>query len=203
MSIIHHSDRIEISLPVAKALLAFSGQDATRAHLGIGFRDGMLCATDGNVLLAFDAECRVLGEGCGPSWATLDAIINGKYWTSATLELGLKIARATKNTTLCLSYAQLADGFPPAQQIIPSYGIELTEPIKIDPEFLGRMSLVCKACGDTGAVLVSAKGSCDPVMFRVGEDTELKARVIIMPMRRGKAALKSRLSRKSRARKVA
>lgn len=199
MSITHHSDRIEVSIPVAKALLAFASTDTKRPHLGAGFRDGYLSATDGHSLLSFDAPCRQLAEETGLHWAMIDRIIEGKCWSHGYVETALKVSRATKATTVSLRYADLAPGFPPCTQVIPDYAVSLAEPIKVDPDYLGRILLVCKACKDGGATLTAANGPLEPIMFTVGADRgerNLTARIVIMPMRiDAPAARRARRSR--------
>ena len=187
MSIILHNDRVELSLPVTAALIAFASKDTTRPHLGIGFQDGRLNATDGHTLLSFDDTCARTDEA-SMDRRMLRRVIDGKVWSRAHVETALKVARAQKAPVVRLMYADaLPDQkLPPVTQAIPTYGVEPSEPIKFNPDYFARMSLAAKACGEEGAVLINAKGELDPVGFLVGDRGKLglSARVVVMPMRR-------------------
>lgn len=160
-----------MTLPVAAALLVFASKDSTRPHLGIGIEGPFLCATDGYRAVQFP-----LPEGRYPDRAV---------WSHAQLETAIKVARATKQASVALVFAerQSEREFPPLRHVIPEDGVDLRKPIGLNPSYLGDIAKVCKACGVEVASLTSANGELDPVAFSVGNAPGLTAKAVIMPMR--------------------
>jgi hypothetical protein len=171
-----HTDRLEISLPVAAALLAFAAKDDTRPHLCcIAISDGALCATDGHRAVMF-------GFTDGTS------IAHGKAWPRQHVETRIAIAKATKAKSIDLAFAECTDVVvPPYNQVMPQDGLKTgrTDFIGVNPAYLGDLEKVRKACDATGVKLTSLGGSLDPIGFTVdgGYRGGLLARVAIMPMR--------------------
>lgn len=181
MSIVYHPFCIEISLPVAAALLAFASKDDTRPHLGIGLEQGSLCATDGHCAVMFDAATGETRDG-----APAPDVHHGRVWSRAHLETAVKVARAHKRKTVDLAYVDcLPDSrFPPIAQVMPEDRIKTKgDPIGFNPAYVGQLALVAKACGETGVKLTTFTGDLDPLGFRIGGGEGLRAHAAIMPMR--------------------
>lgn len=178
--IVYNPESVEISLPVAAALLAFASADDTRPHLGVGINEGALCATDGHQLVRFDLDTCEQRDGATPT------AHNGKVWAAKRVEIAAKVARLEKRKTVVLNYAdcETAYTFPPACHVIPKAGITAREPIGFNPSYLANIAKICKAVGANGAKLTSLKGSLDPLGFRVeGPHGGLAATAVVMPMR--------------------
>jgi len=164
------AEYVQISLPVAAALLAFASKDDTRPHLGIGIDGAYLCATDGHRGVQFPLTGAV-------------SIHHGKVWSHAHVETLLKVAKARKQPAIALAFADCLAGqkFPPFAQVIPDYGMEATKPVGFNPTYFADLGKVCKACGVVGAKMTSARDPRDPVLFTIG-DKGLTARAVVMPM---------------------
>lgn len=171
-------DHIEISLPVAAALLAFASKDDTREHLCcVGVDQDALCATDGHRAVQF-------------GFATDGSSHHGKTWSRDYVETAVKIAKARKLATLELRFADCqttTEGvFPPISRVMPDDGLRpAKEPVGVNPAYLADLEKVRKACDATGVLLSSMRGSCDPLGFTVDGTHRggVRARVAIMPMR--------------------
>lgn len=169
-----HADRLELAVPVAVALLAFTSKDTTRSHLSVGIGGNAVCATDGHTLACFEARTAAPPDR-----------LQGKVWSRSHVETAIKVAKARKES-VALSYGETLVGhqFPPVLQVMPDYGVEATGAIGVNPEYLGRMVAVAKAVGVAGVRLTSARGELEPLAFKVGRrDGDLSATVVIMPMR--------------------
>jgi len=168
--------QVVLSQAATAALLEFASTDAEHPHLGIGIRDGQLCATDGRTGLRYDAP------QCEPTKAlTLD----GKVWTREYVATRLAIAKAEKSDVkLEMSFFHDAV-FPPFSQVVPEEGFGKCAPVAVNPEYLARMVKGCKALANTGCLLVAMHGEFDPLMYRVDglKGCQLKASIIIMGMR--------------------
>lgn len=174
-----HHDCLELSLPVARALAAFASKDDTRP-LGVGLRDGALCATDGHRLVRFERGYGYqFNDGTGP----LDRH-EGKLWSRAYVETAVKVARAQKLASVRLPYADMLADYvmPPVSQVVPDAGFEARNPVGFNPDYIGDLALVCKACDCKGAMLSGLRGELDPIRFEIG-GTEFKATALVMPMR--------------------
>ena len=156
--IIYQIDYIEISLPVAAALLEFASKDKSKPECSIGVQAGALCATDGfSAVVFYSAEqTDVVRRG-------------GAVWARTAVQLAVKVAKAEKAKTIRLEYASaLPDlSLPPISQVLPDYAVKAKEPIGFNPEFFARLCSVTKARDAPGAVLTSAKGPLDPSGFTV------------------------------------
>ena len=173
-----HPFHLELSLPVAMALLAFASKDDYRAHLGIGIEDGAVGATDGHTAVLFEA-CAV-EDGGNP------AAHDRRVWSRATVETAVKVARAHKAKTVTLQYGLFLDGptFPPLRQVLPEDGISGNDcAIGFNPKYVGQLSLVAKACGAEGVKLTALRGGLDPLGFRATGTESVTARAAVMPMR--------------------
>jgi hypothetical protein len=170
-----HPFHLELSLPVAQALLAFTSKDSYRQHLGVGIDGRSVCATDGHTALLLDGA--TFADGADPS------AVHGKVWNRATLDTAIKVARATKQP-VTLQYGTCQPlPFPPIRQVLPADGIAGNDcPIGFNPAYVGQLSLVAKACGAEGVRLTALRGALDPIGFRVSGDG-LDAHAVIMPMR--------------------
>lgn len=171
------TDHIEISLPVAAALLAFASKDDTRAHLcAVGIDQDALCATDGHRAVQF-------------GFASDGTSHHGRTWSRDYVETAVKVAKARKLASIELRFAdcQKTDSvFPPIAQVMPEDGFGRTrEPVGVFPAYLADLEKVRKACEATGVLLSSMHGSLDPIGFTVDGTVRggLRARVAIMPMR--------------------
>ncbi len=174
--IVCHLDRLELSLPVAKALLAFASDDATRPSLGVGIDARTVGATDGHAALRFDREC-IREDG-----KTLH-LHNGKAWTHEYVSTALKVARAKKAPSVELPFADAKSGFAPLERVFPDYEVDAHESIGFDPSYVAALATVGKACGQTNVELVAARAPLDPLMFRV-VGVELSASMVLMPCRK-------------------
>lgn len=176
-----HPFHVEVSIPVAMALLAFASKDDTRQHLGVGIEQGKLCATDGHVAVMFE-DCTV-ADGARPEEH------ESRVWARSFVETAVKVAKATKAKAITLQYGHMLrdSKFPPLHQVMPADGVvPCATYIGVDPKYLGQLSLVAKACGQAGVRLVSLRGELDPIGFRVVgglKRAPVTARAAIMPMR--------------------
>jgi hypothetical protein len=172
--------RVEISLPVAAALIAFASKDGTRPNMGIGIDNGALGATDGHCAVTFDPSCATIADGAKPE------LHNGRVWSRAHVETALKAAKAQKRQTVELAYVDClseAFRFPPLSAVMHKPGVDAHAPIGFNPAYVGQLSLLCKACDANGARLTSANGELDPLGFTVAGADGLSARAAVMPMR--------------------
>lgn len=170
----YQTDRIEISVLVAAALLEFASKDKSYPQCSIGVQAGALCATDGFSCVVFYAAEQT------------DVVRrDGAVWARTAVQIAMKVAKAEKAKTIRLEYASaLPDlSLPPISQVLPDYAVKAKESIGFNPEFFARLCTVTKACDAPGAVLTSAKGPRDPVGFTVTGKSGLTARVAVMPMR--------------------
>jgi hypothetical protein len=177
------STQVVLSQLAAAALLEFACKDADRPHLGIGIRDGMLCATDCKTGLRYDAP------QCEPVRAR---DLDGKVWTREYVATRLAVAKAEKaDVKLEMSFFHDST-FPPFSQVVPEPGLTYGKnkkgversratAIGINPTYLARLCKVTKACGTNGVALSSAAGELDPIAFTC-EGHTLKATVVVMPM---------------------
>jgi hypothetical protein len=168
-----HETCIELDVHTAIALLEFATKDLTRCHLGVGISNGKLCATDGHTLIRFEQ-------------ASEDTTLNhGKVWTRATVDIAVKVAKATK-LDVVLRYSDFTTcTFPPVEQVIPDKGFGKKGTgvhVGLDPAYLARMTKVAKACETKGVLLRSMGGELDQVSF-TAKGNDLEAIVVIMPMR--------------------
>jgi hypothetical protein len=176
--IVYHPFHVELSLAVAKALLAFASTDKTRPHLGVGIDGEAIGSTDGHAAVMFDA-----------GWTAVDSAKpsnhSGRVWSRVHVETAVKVARAHKQATVALNYADLLpDGvFPPLSRVMPEPGIDASKPIGFDPALVGQLEPVCKACECKGAKLTTLGAPLDPLGFTVEGPTGLRARAAVMPMR--------------------
>lgn len=202
MSLVFYPDHVRISIPLAKALLAFASTDSTRPHLGVAMHHATLAATNGHALLIVEnsGDCRF--DGARPE------NYHGRVWPHAHVEQALRVARARKEADVELRYAEARSDlqFPPVEQVVPDYGVELSGPVGIDPHYLAAIGLVTKALGVKGACLAAARAPLDPLGFTVGNAEGLEARVVVMPMRLDAPESRLRMRRaepRKRARKSA
>jgi hypothetical protein len=177
-----HPFHLEVSLPVAKALLAFASKDATRQHIcGVAIEDGKVCATDGHTAVMFDGAIVVAG---GERAA---ADVNSRVWARSLVETAVKVARAEKRDTILLQYGLMLPvdvRFPPLARVMPDDGIEGNDcPIGFNPSYTANLAAVAKACGHDGVMLTSLRGALDPIGFRATGTEGISARAAIMPMR--------------------
>lgn len=163
---------LQITIPVAVALLAFASKDDTRPHLGVGIDADSLCATDGHRLLQF-AIPGVSGT----------CIHHGKVWSRAHVETLVKIAKATKACLITLRFADcLSAPFPPCSQVVPERVMSARRAVGFDPALMEAMVKVAKACETKGVKLDSLAGELDPIGF-TASGPNMSARVVVMPMR--------------------
>ncbi len=138
---------------------------------------GSLAATDGNRLVVFSDVDRPSSDAAAPGH-------QGKVWTRAHVETLVKVAKATKADHVRLELDKAGQGFPPAWQVVPGYGMEAgRDSIGVNPDYLADLCKVTKACEANCAELAQAKGELDPLGFMV-KGHEHTARVVIMPVRK-------------------
>lgn len=170
---------IDVSVVVATALATFASKDATRPHIGVGVDKGNLAATDGHRLVVFT-------DGAASELHGVDyrLCLQGKVWPRAHVETLVKVARAQKADSIRLELDKAGSGFPPAWQVVPSYGMETgRDSIGVSPDYLADLCKVAKACGTSKVEISQAKGELDPIGFAV-HGSEHSARVVIMPVRK-------------------
>lgn len=165
---------LQITIPVAVALLAFASKDDTRPHLGVGIDRADLCATDGHRLVQFGIPGMPSGDS--NKW-------HGKVWSRAHVETLVKVAKATKATVITLRFEDcLSSAFPPCSQVVPERKLTARRPVGFDPALMEAMVKVTKACQVKGVKLDSLTGELDPIGFTVSGPS-MSARVVVMPMR--------------------
>jgi hypothetical protein len=172
-----NASHVEMSLAVAAALVAFASSDATRPHLGVGIDSGAIGATDGHAACVFETASAKVWEAARP------ADHNGVVWTRAHVETAIKMARAQKLKTIGLAYKDASRGFPPLAAVMPQPGCDVDQPIGFNPELVGRLTKLVKACDALGARLTSARRPLDPLGFTVASPGGLTAHAAVMPMR--------------------
>lgn len=175
-----HPSHLEISVPVARALLAFASRDKTRPHLcAVAVTETGLAATDGHAAVLFDGSTVIDGA---PTWS-----IDGRVWSRAEVETALKRAVAEKRSVRLAYSAMLPDVKPPPmRQVLPHDGIAGNDTyVGVDPRFLAALKAVATACGERGVRLTALRGALDPIGFRCSSvsSSRLEARAAIMPMR--------------------
>ena len=184
----HH---LEISLPIAYALLAFCprASEEYRTTLGVGIEADALSASDARTGLRF-----IL-----PTPAPTKH--QRKVWSRSMLQDAIKAARDAKLATVKLRYrdvnkvrtnypvrfADLAavmnhepDGTP---HLIPSNPPEQSpycDGYGYDARLLARLAPVQRACSGVRATVIQMRGECDPLMFQV-KGKNHTAHVAIMP----------------------
>lgn len=179
MTIAFSHKHVQVSLPVARALLAFAGKDPLRPHVGVGIDDGALCATNGHIAVAFETATTVLEDGAAP------ATQNGAVWSHAHVTSALKTARARKRQTVVLRYSdRLSDcQYPRLAGILSAEGWSVDQPIGFNPSLFAPLATLGKACGTHLASLAAAGKPLDPMVFTVGNRDGLCARAVVMPAR--------------------
>jgi hypothetical protein len=156
-----------LSIPVAQALLAFTGK-ADR----IGVNDNNICATNGNVALRFH-------EGLG------FLVKEGSYWSHEYVKQRIAVAKAVKGPVSLSTQDVQGLDYPNQKQVEPIKAcIYSDQSIGINAEALALLEIVAKACAvgkviPPPAVLVTATGPLSPLRFTFGNP--LQATVTIMP----------------------
>ena len=174
-----------ISKAEARALVAFASPDETRQHLNAILFDpsnGAAVATDGHTLV------RLKGLGCavGPAFLV----------DRDTLEKASKLAKKDDEITVngavsvdgtVMQYADLSEcTFPPYEQVIPKLkeDREIAPAVGINTDYLGRLSLVAKACGKVHPrVTCQVSGELDPILYTCEGPDSGDWTVVIMPVR--------------------
>lgn len=156
-----------------KSLLAFASKDVTRLNLNcIHFDGARAVATDGRALVAHD---------CMSPVATI---------TRASLERLARIiprdgAELLPDMTCAGLPLETTDAkFPPWEAVLPAiaaYSDYKRAAVKVDSQYLTRLSLVQAAC-DASGVVVTAGAELDPIRCDVAGPLGT-AVAVIMPMR--------------------
>lgn len=184
---------LELSVEVARALLAFMLDDASRRELcGIGIDEGDVCATNGQAAVRFE---RVEVDGCSPT------SFNRRVFPRALVEAQVK-ARGTGKAAVVLPWEKLEPEhvqFAQLSKAEPKDGVRGDDlPIAWDAALLAKLNVAARACRrekvagevaaphDPPAMLTSLGGYLDPMRFTIGGEywstSVHEAFVTIMPM---------------------
>ncbi len=164
-------DSILLSIPVAQALLAFTGKSDR-----IGINDNNICATNGNVALRFHT---VIAS---------TYLTEGSCWSHEYVKRSIAMAKAVKDLVSLGTRDISGIDYPNQKLIEPPFNdsIASANSIGVNAEALALLEIVSKACavGKTTppAVLVTANGPLSPLRFTFGSPL-LQATVTIMPTR--------------------
>lgn len=210
---------LTLSLPVARALFAFTKDDPNAYRLSVGIDGGDVCATDGVGAVRFQgAEADPNGRSPN-DW-------NRRHWARRYVEDIIKAAGRAGPVLLEWSALDVDAQFPRIGQVEPKDGAEvLAQPIGIDTVLLARLELVAKGCRRErlpsdgleypplpSAVLTSIAGPLDAMRFTIGGPDQTiagahRAFVTLMPMRLAANAApwrkpKAKTERKPRVKKT-
>jgi len=184
----HH---LEISLPIAYALLAFCprASEEYRTTLGVGIEADALSASDAFTGLRFILPTPTPTKH------------QRKVWSRSVLQDAIKAARDAKRATAKLRYrdvnkvrttepvkfADLAavmnhepDETPRLQPNNPPEQSFYCDGYGYDARFLARLASVQRACSATRSTILQMRGERDPLMFQVKGQSNT-AHVAIMP----------------------
>lgn len=167
----------ELTAPEVEALCAFSSRDQTRGHLcNVLFEpsSGSVVACDGHTLIRraqeategdkFLIDSKVLRRAAGFLVKRSPMLVSH----GQILVAGLTIQAPTPEFR-----------FPPWEQVMPKPTKK--PPIgvfSLDPEYLARIRLMCRAAREQGVVIHTGSSDLDPVKFTAGNWT-----AILMPRR--------------------
>lgn len=98
MTIAFSPKHVKVSLPVARALLAFAGKAPLRPNVDVGIDDGALCATNGYIALAFETATGAQGR-CGSRESQRHRLV------TCSCRDRVEGGSRTKRTTVVLHYS--------------------------------------------------------------------------------------------------
>lgn len=181
---------LKLSPAVARGLLEFASEDGAAPWLCcVGIDEGEPCATDGH------AAARFVGPIDRDDGAPELSVYSRRVWPRAYVEARLREAGRGAVLLEWLGFGKAE--FPRLKEHEPKDRPVFSEPVMLDPLYLGKLGRLCAACRaprteddrhpqTPGATLASVGGEYDPVRYVIGgaywPRAEHTAHVTIMPM---------------------